>query len=778
MNKIFNRFGSLSIKYKIAILVNLAILVLLLIAGFSINQANRSETQKSARIIIEQAFLTSKMNLENFLQERWADLNQLSESGTAYNNESLRVLVSTTHNNNNENIYERIYTISATGTVVASSAPELIGQNFSSNSIFTKTTGKTNHYEIKALDDGRVLAYFCLHLAGGDVVVAEVNNDRISMLLQSVRPYPASSDTYMFTLADSDLGPAATAISQSAFEKDLLAGIKTSKGEVKVKANTEMELKFFDPNTGAPTLGVSSIIKDANVTNMIGYPDYRHIPVVGVGGTVKFSDDFGAGLIAEADLNVSNVGIHGRDEDALKFLSLFALLLLLVSAVAAYFLGLYLTKRIDAVKEFINHNDDLQFRLTDDVQDEIGILATGINSFLDLREEMIEEIKITSEESKALADQGVRYRNMIDNMPVNVITADPEGVINSINPTSIKTLKTLQHLLPVPVEEILGKSFDMFHKQPSLQKSIVANPVNLPHKATIRLGEEYLDLLVSPLFDSEKNYVGPMLTWEVVTARIKAKERENLIKQELEQTIETLVSSSSNLGDNTNGLSESMAKVSAVTDEVGNYINSVSVASEELISSISEISNNTDKAANMTRNAVSEINMTEGIVKDLQQRSDEITSILKVVAEIANQTNLLALNATIEAARAGEAGKGFAVVANEVKELANRTSEATEDITNKIQGIQKETNKALNAIETASVSVKNINEVTVTIAGAVEEQTAVTSEIGRSMQTSTEKVSEMVDSVRSINALVTSTYERTNDLNLVASQLKQLASNT
>ncbi len=254
-----------------------------------------------------------------------------------------------------------------------------------------------------------------------------------------------------------------------------------------------------------------------------------------------------------------------------------------------------------------------------------------------------------------------------------------------------------------------------------------------------------------------------------------AKNKEELVRKELENTIQVLISSSSELGDNTSGLSESMAKVRAVTDEVGNYINSVSVASEELITSISEISNNTDKAANMTRNAVSEIGMTEGIIKDLQQRSEEITSILKVVTEIANQTNLLALNATIEAARAGEAGKGFAVVANEVKELANRTAEATEDITNKIQGIQRETGKALEAIETASVSVKNINEVTVTIAGAVEEQTAVTSEIGRSMQTSTEKVSEMADSVRNINSLVASTSERTNDLNSVTQKLRQLS---
>lgn len=458
-----------------------------------------------------------------------------------------------------------------------------------------------------------------------------------------------------------------------------------------------------------------------------------------------------------------------------------AILLMLVCGIVVFFLVRSITKDvIEPIKETVAlfkkvENGDLTVAMEVKGTGEVKELCSSFNQCITtLATAKKQEVKAI-EEAKLLADQGVRYRNMMDNMPINVITADPEGTINSINPTSMKTLKTLQHLLPIPVEEILGKSFDIFHKQPSLQKSIVANPANLPHQATIRLGEEYLELLVSPLYDSEKNYVGPMLTWEVVTSQIKTKEREETIRLELEQTIDILINSSSSLGKDTQGLIESMDKVRSVTEEVGTYINSVSVASEELISSIGEISSNTDKAASMTHNAVNEIEMTEGIIQDLQQRSEEITSILKVVTEIANQTNLLALNATIEAARAGEAGKGFAVVANEVKELANRTAEATEDITNKIQGIQKETNRALGAIETASVSVKNINEVTVTIAGAVEEQTAVTSEIGRSMQNSTRKVDEMSGSVKDIDSLVASTSERTNDLNSVTQKLRQLS---
>ena len=381
---------------------------------------------------------------------------------------------------------------------------------------------------------------------------------------------------------------------------------------------------------------------------------------------------------------------------------------------------------------------------------------------------------ITEQKLKSIEEQS-RYKQIIDNMPINMVLADTNGTIVTANPQTIKTLKTLEQYLPIKAEQLIGQSFDIFHKVPSHQRRIISDPKNLPHTAVIDVGPEKLDLLVSALYSSEGKYIGPMLTWSVVTAQVKAKEREEQVKRELEVTIKTLVDSCTNLDQNSGSLSSTMDQIRGVVEEVANYINSVSVATEEMIASISEISANTDRAATMTKDAVNEISLTEEIIRSLEQRSEEIAGILKVVTEIANQTNLLALNATIEAARAGEAGKGFAVVANEVKELANRTGEATGDIGNRIQAIQKETAKALSSIQTAVTSVRNINEVAVTIAGSVEEQTAVTSEIGKSMQNSTEKVKEMSDNVISIDGLVSNNSERTRDLGSVTTKLKQLS---
>ncbi len=122
---------------------------------------------------------------------------------------------------------------------------------------------------------------------------------------------------------------------------------------------------------------------------------------------------------------------------------------------------------------------------------------------------------------------------------------------------------------------------------------------------------------------------------------------------------------------------------------------------------------------------------TNATVSSLGESSAEIGNVVKVITSIAEQTNLLALNATIEAARAGEAGKGFAVVANEVKELAQETARATEDIARRVEAIQSDTTGAVDAINRISAIIERINDFQTTISSAVEEQTATTAEMSR-----------------------------------------------
>ncbi len=150
-------------------------------------------------------------------------------------------------------------------------------------------------------------------------------------------------------------------------------------------------------------------------------------------------------------------------------------------------------------------------------------------------------------------------------------------------------------------------------------------------------------------------------------------------------------------------------------------------------SSIVEISKNAGEATRVANDAVGVADQTSQIIRKLGASSVDIGNVVKVITSIAQQTNLLALNATIEAARAGEAGKGFAVVANEVKELAKETARATEDISQRVQAIQVDSEGAVSAIDQISSIIGQINEIFGTIASAVEEQTATSNEINRSI---------------------------------------------
>jgi methyl-accepting chemotaxis protein len=223
--------------------------------------------------------------------------------------------------------------------------------------------------------------------------------------------------------------------------------------------------------------------------------------------------------------------------------------------------------------------------------------------------------------------------------------------------------------------------------------------------------------------------------------------------------------------------------VAAAADAVSNNLQVVSAGSQEMGSAIRDISVSTTEASEVAVQAVEVASATNAIVARLGESSSEIASVVKTITAIAEQTNLLALNATIEAARAGESGKGFAVVAGEVKDLAQETAKATEDIARRVQAIQSDTGGAVAAIGEISAIIERINGIQMTIASAVEEQTATTQEMNRTLSEAASGAGNIAATIGGVSeatqrttASVGETRHAADDLATTASQLQSLVS--
>jgi methyl-accepting chemotaxis protein len=211
--------------------------------------------------------------------------------------------------------------------------------------------------------------------------------------------------------------------------------------------------------------------------------------------------------------------------------------------------------------------------------------------------------------------------------------------------------------------------------------------------------------------------------------------------------------------------------VSKAAQAVSQNLQTVASGAEEMGVSIKEIAKNATEAARVATGAVKVAEATTATVSKLGDSSTEIGQVIKVITSIAQQTNLLALNATIEAARAGEAGKGFAVVANEVKELAKQTAKATEDISRKIEAIQSDTQAAVEAIASISGVIHQINDISGTIATAVEEQDATTNEMSRNVSEAAHGSGEITSNIAGVAEAAQGTSRGAADTQKASQQL-------
>lgn len=329
----------------------------------------------------------------------------------------------------------------------------------------------------------------------------------------------------------------------------------------------------------------------------------------------------------------------------------------------------------------------------------------------------------------------LKLRQMIDKMHINALLCDPESTeILYQNDASADAIASLGSTLSLAADGVIGSTVDAIFPELGDDIDRIKDPSRLPYERKTAIGDEIISLDITAIVEGDGSYIGAMMTWTITTAQDRIQTAVKAASTTIAQSLEELETRSNAVLDAAktgSRIAESTATIFNATNET---MQSISSSTQDLTSAIDEIGAQVGDASRSIGSANESVKITMEQVHALSEASAKIGDVVKLITDIADQTNLLALNATIEAARAGEAGRGFAVVASEVKALAGQTASATNEISDQISAIQKQTKSVVQSIEGIGETVRQIHENSDAVAASAQEQTRTTQSIAVQIQ--------------------------------------------